>query len=73
MKSYNDIINDFVKDCKELMTILKLFKKQIKIIVPLKEQELGFYKHFIEFTSKYEDINTKNVRALGENVADLNI
>ena len=55
------------------MTILKLFKKQIKIIVPLKEQELSFYKHFVEFTSKYEDINTKNVRALGENVADLNI
>lgn len=74
LKSYNEIINEFVKDCKELLLILKLFKKQIKMIVPLKEQELGFYKTFVEFTCKYEDINTKNVRALGEqHVADLNI
>ena len=37
LKAYNDIIMEFVKDCKELLIILKLFKKQIKMIVPLKE------------------------------------
>ena len=73
LKAYNEIINDFVKDSKDLMIILKLFKKQIKVIVPLKEQELTFYRHFLEFAGKYEDINTKNIKQYGDNTTDLNV
>jgi hypothetical protein len=40
LKEYKNIIDEFVKDCRELQIILKFFKKQIKTIVPLKEQEL---------------------------------
>lgn len=73
MKGYNEIVIEFVKDCRELITILKLFKKQIKIIVPIKEQELAYYKHFVEFLGKYEEINTKNARLHGEFTNDLNV
>ena len=62
-----------MKDSKELLLILKFFKKQIKVIVPLKEQELGFYKHFVEFACKYEEVNTKNAKQYGENTSEINI
>jgi hypothetical protein len=41
--------------------------------VPIKEQELAYYKHFVEFLGKYEEINTKNARLHGENHGDLNV
>jgi hypothetical protein len=37
LKAYAEVINDFVKDCKDLIIHLRSFKKQIKIIVPIKE------------------------------------
>jgi sorting nexin-1/2 len=40
LKSYNEIINDFVKDCKDLIIHLRHFKRHVKTIVPIKEQEL---------------------------------
>jgi len=40
LKHYNEMINDFVKESKDLMQVLDVFKNQIKIILPLKEQEL---------------------------------
>mgnify|MGYP001587106143 CR=1 FL=1 len=66
-------MNEFVKDCKDLFFILKLFKKQIKVIVPLKEQELAFYKHFVEFGIKYEELNSRNVKFHGEFALDINV
>lgn len=60
IKGYNEVINEFVKDCKELIMNLKTFKHHIKTIVPIKEQELGFYKHFVDFLGKYEEVNSKN-------------
>ena len=38
---------------------------QIKIIVPIKEQELQYYKHFVEFLVKYEEVNTKRANLNG--------
>jgi hypothetical protein len=55
------------------MVTLKIFKKQIKLIVPYKEQELLYYRCFAEFLGKYEEINTKNIKSHGEHVGDLNV
>ena len=51
---YNQDINDFVKEQKVLMNHLKNFKQYITQIVPMKEQELKYYKQFTEFLTKYE-------------------
>jgi len=59
LKEFNNKINEFVKDCREFIEHLKKFKKQIKIIVPIKEQEKNLYKDFVEFLIKYEDLNIK--------------
>lgn len=59
LKEYNNKINEFVKDCREFIEHLKKFKKQIKIIVPIKEQERNMYKDFVEFLIKYEELNIK--------------
>ena len=40
----------------------------------MKEQELAFYKHFVDFANKYEDINTRSVKLHGDVLAaELNI
>lgn len=59
LKMYNARINDFVKDCGDFIAHLKKFKKQIKFIVPIKEQEVMHYKDFVEFLIKYEELNIK--------------
>jgi hypothetical protein len=59
LKKYNDRINDFVKDCRDFIDHLKNFKKHIKMIVPIKEQEVMHYKDFIDFLIKYEELNIK--------------
>ena len=79
IKQYNEQINDFVRDCRELMEHLKKFKAQIKIIVPIKEQEVQYYKEFIDFLIKYEECNLKKVQyneemvslLIGEHKVDL--
>lgn len=48
-----------MKDCKDLIVSLKQFKKSIKVIVPIKEQEVNYYKSFIDFLIKYEEVTTK--------------
>lgn len=58
---YNADITEFVKEQKLLMEHLKDFKKHIKLIVPMKEEELRYYKQFAEFLQKYEDANEKQV------------
>jgi hypothetical protein len=59
LKEHNNSINELVKDCKDLITHLKQFKKSIKVIVPIKEQEVQYYKNFLDFLVKYEEVNTK--------------
>ena len=59
IKQNNDAINDFVKECGEFLLHLKKFKKQVKIIVPIKEQEVNHYKDFVDFLIKYEELNVK--------------
>ena len=39
VKEVNMKINEFVKEIKDLIGILKTFKKSLKVIVPIKEQE----------------------------------
>jgi hypothetical protein len=41
------------------MDHLKDFKRHIKLIVPMKEAELRYYKQFADFLSKYEETNEK--------------
>jgi len=43
-----------VKEQKQLMDYLKNFKTHIHQIVPMKEQELKYYKQFTDFLHKYE-------------------
>lgn len=52
-----------MKDCRDLIAHLRQFKKQIKVIVPIKEQELQYYKHFVDFLIKYEEVNSKRAGA----------
>lgn len=48
-----------MRDCKDLIQNLTQFKKSIKTIVPIKEQEVQYYKNFIDFLIKYEEVTTK--------------
>lgn len=41
------------------MAHLKQFKKHTKIIVPIREQEMAYYKSYIEFLIKYEEVSNK--------------
>ena len=60
IKRYNDeVINGFIKDCQVLMQALESFKNQMKIIVPMKDQEVMYYKNFVDFLVKYEEVNEK--------------
>lgn len=62
LKSHNEGINDFVRDCRDYLEHLKGFKKHIKVIVPIKEAEVNYYKEFVDFLVKYEDTNSKKSR-----------
>lgn len=59
IKHINMQINEFVKETKDLIGTLKGFKKNLKVIVPIKEQEMHFYKNTIESILKYEEISNK--------------
>jgi len=59
VKYHQESINEFVKDCKELIEYLAKFKKTAKDLVPIKEAELQYYKKFTEFLTKYEETNMK--------------
>lgn len=56
-------INAFVKESQVLMTSLQQFKLHMKVIVPIKEQEVYHYKNFVEFLGKYEDLNQRSQKA----------
>ena len=45
------------------MDQLKNFKQHIKLIVPMKEEELNYYKQFADFLNKYEVTNEKHSEA----------
>lgn len=49
VKAHNEAINDFVRDCRDYLEHLKGFKKHIKVIVPIKEAEVNYYKEFVDF------------------------
>lgn len=66
MTRYNGDINEFVKEQKVLMDHLRNFKQHIKQIVPMKEQELLYYKQFADFLQKYEDGNEKSGEPAGD-------
>ena len=58
IKSYNDeIINGFIKECSVLMNALSTFRNQMKVIVPMKDQEVLYYKNFVDFLVKYEEVS----------------
>ncbi len=63
IKEYNTRIGEFVRDCRDFIEHLKRFKKQMKLIVPIKEQERLHYKDFVDFLIKYEEINAKKATA----------
>ena len=79
IKQNNDAINEFVKECGEFLVHLKKFKKQVKVIVPIKEQEVIHYKDFVDFLIKYEELNVKKATPdlpqvnilIGDNKVDL--
>ena len=58
-------ITQFVSDQKALLTHLIAFKKQLKSIVPIKEQEMQYYKDFAGFLEKYEDSKNAKSNELG--------
>lgn len=62
IKGYNEQINEFIKDCRDYLEHLKGFKKHVKVIVPIKEAEVTYYKEFVDFLIKYEESNTKKLK-----------
>jgi hypothetical protein len=60
MHKFNEEINSFVKSQKQLMGYLRQFKTHVNNIVPMKEQEVKYYKNFAEFLNKYEQGNQKS-------------
>ena len=36
LKSLSESISEFIRDCKDMQLLLKTFKRQIKVIVPIK-------------------------------------
>jgi len=62
IKDHNDLINEFVKDCKDYLEQLYAFKKQVKTIVPIKEMEVQYYKDFSDLLVKYEEQNAKKAK-----------
>jgi hypothetical protein len=69
------VVNAFVKDCTALMQALEVFKNQMKMIVPMKDQEVMYYKNFVDFLSKYEEVSEKQMgRGMpGQPPADPNV
>ena len=59
VKELNSKINEFVADCKDLLSHLRQFKSSVKDIVPIKEKELQYYSTFTNFLVKYEQTNMK--------------
>ena len=47
------------------MDHLRNFKGHIKQIVPMKQQELAYYKQFADFLQKYEESNERSKTGLG--------
>lgn len=62
LKSHNESIMDFVRDCRDYLEQLKGFKKHVKTIVPIKEMEVNYYREFVDFLVKYEETNGKKAR-----------
>lgn len=60
MKMMETDIANFAKDHKEIQNHLKTFKKLIKSIVPLKDQQNSYYRKFSNFLEQYEDANVRN-------------
>ena len=54
---YHANIVEFQKEQQVLMDYLRQFKTHIKQIVPMKQQELTYYRQFADFLQKYEDSN----------------
>jgi hypothetical protein len=63
IKAHNEAINEFVRECKDYLEQLQAFKKHVKAIVPIKEQEVQYYKEFSDFLVRYEDTNGKKAKA----------
>jgi hypothetical protein len=43
------------------MQALNTFKNQMKVIVPMKDQEVMYYKNFVDFLVKYEEVSSSTV------------
>ena len=52
---YTKEINDFVREQYILTKHLKAFRKSVKDLVPMKEQEMEYYSKFVKFLENYED------------------
>jgi sorting nexin-1/2 len=62
IKRYNDeFINGFIRDCNVLMQALTTFRNQMKVVVPMKDQEVMYYKNFVDFLVKYEEVSSTTV------------
>jgi len=54
-----------------MITHLKSFKKHIKVILPIKESEIHYYKQFVDFLIKYEEINSKKAAGSDQQIINL--
>lgn len=57
------VIVPFVKECHGLLVALEGFKNSMKVLVPIKDQELTHYKGFVDYLVKYEEAHLKTQQA----------
>ena len=51
------------------MVALETFRNQMKVIVPMKDQEVLYYKNFVDFLVKYEEVSMKPSQEQDPNVS----
>ena len=54
IKQYNENVNGFVRECRDMLDHMKRFKKAIKAVVPVKNHELQFFRDLGGFLGRYE-------------------
>lgn len=51
------------------MVALETFRNQMKVIVPMKDQEVLYYKNFVDFLVRYEEVSMKPSQEQDPNVS----
>jgi sorting nexin-1/2 len=61
VRELNDfVLVPFVRESQALLQSLTAFKNQMKVLVPIKEQEVAHYRQFVDFLGRYEEVTARS-------------